>query len=54
MPAMAKADPEALAAALRENLKRRKAQARTPEPAYGPDEEGDEPMPSDVPDPVKS
>ena len=45
---MAKPDPAELAAALRENLRRRKAQMRgsepdTPEPSYGFDEEGDVP-----------
>lgn len=38
---MAKPGPAELAAALRENLKKRKAQGRTPEPSYGSDEEGD-------------
>ncbi len=45
---MAKPDPAELAAALRENLRRRKAQLRggvsdAPEPSYGFDEEGDVP-----------
>lgn len=38
---MAKPDPAKLAAALRENLRKRKDQARTPEPSFGADEEGD-------------
>lgn len=38
---MPRPDPERLAAALRENLKRRKARARAPEPSLGTDEEGD-------------
>ncbi|CAN5346631.1 hypothetical protein BH09PSE3_BH09PSE3_05140 [soil metagenome] len=40
---MARADPEKLAAALRENLRRRKAKGRAPEPSFGADEEGDFP-----------
>jgi len=44
---MPKADPEALAAALRENLRKRKAQDRAPEPSFGSDEEGDVVMPED-------
>jgi hypothetical protein len=44
--AMPRQDPAKLAAALRENLRKRKAQSRTetpdaPEPGLGPDEEGD-------------
>jgi hypothetical protein len=42
--AMPRQDPAKLAAALRENLRKRKAQLRTetpPEPGLGPDEEGD-------------
>ena len=40
---MAKSDPDRLAAALRENLRKRKEQARAhvPEPSHGTDEEGD-------------
>jgi hypothetical protein len=40
---MPKQDPDRLAAALRENLKKRKAQGRdaAPEPSFGSDEEGD-------------
>jgi hypothetical protein len=43
---MAKSDPEKLAAALRENLRKRKEQARIhhPEPSHGTDEEGDLPL----------
>ena len=50
---MAKSDPEALAAALRANLRRRKERMRaardTNEPveSHGSDEEGDVPMPED-------
>ena len=44
---MAKADPEKLAAALRENLRKRKTQARAPEPSFGADEEGDVGVPVD-------
>ena len=50
---MAKADPDALAAALRENLKKRKARMRAAQAAgeavesFGSDEEGDVPMPED-------
>ena len=50
---MAKADPEALAAALRENLKKRKARMRAARDggeateSFGSDEEGDVPMPVD-------
>ena len=51
---MPKADPEALAAALRENLRKRKAQGRPmpPQPSFGTDEEGDVTMPRD--DEIKS
>ncbi|WP_293883692.1 hypothetical protein [Sphingomonas sp.] len=45
---MARADPEKLAAALRENLRRRKTQDRAPEPTFGADEEGDFPSESDA------
>jgi hypothetical protein len=43
---MAKPDPERLAAALRENLRKRKEQARAhvAEPSHGTDEEGDVPL----------
>jgi hypothetical protein len=46
---MPKQDPERLAAALRENLKKRKAQGRdaAPEPSFGSDEEGDVAPPQD-------
>jgi hypothetical protein len=44
---MARADPEKLAAALRENLRKRKAKDRTPEPTFGADEEGDFPVEAD-------
>jgi hypothetical protein len=46
---MSKPDPERLAAALRENLKKRKAQGRVPPPikSYGTDEEGDVAPPQD-------
>ena len=46
---MAKSDPERLAAALRENLRKRKVQARGqgPQPSYGSDEEGDVAPPQD-------
>ena len=50
---MAKSDPEALAAALRENLKRRKERMRAARDSgeavesFGSDEEGDVPMPED-------
>ena len=50
---MAKADPDALAAALRENLKKRKERMRAAQDsgaaieAFGSDEEGDVPMPED-------
>lgn len=46
---MPKADPERLAAALRENLRKRKEQARAHvvEPSHGTDEEGDVVMPLD-------
>jgi hypothetical protein len=46
---MPKQDPERLAAALRENLKKRKAQTREtmPEPSFGTDEEGDVAPPQD-------
>jgi len=40
---MAKPDPAELAAALRENLRKRKTQVRAPEPSFGFDEEGDVP-----------
>jgi hypothetical protein len=44
---MPKSDPDRLAAALRENLRKRKSQARGfgPEPSFGTDEEGDMVMP---------
>jgi hypothetical protein len=48
---MAKSDPEALAAALRENLKKRKERMRAARDSgqaiesFGSDEEGDVPMP---------
>jgi hypothetical protein len=51
---MPKPDPERLAAALRENLRKRKAQGRVapPEPSFGTDEEGDVAPPQDgVPHP---
>ncbi len=46
---MAKSDPEKLAAALRENLRKRKEQARAhvAEPSHGTDEEGDAPPSAD-------
>jgi hypothetical protein len=46
---MAKSNPDRLAAALRENLKKRKEQARAhlPEPSHGTDEEGDVPLTAD-------
>ena len=50
---MAKSDPEALAAALRENLKKRKERMRAAQASgevvesFGSDEEGDVPMPED-------
>ena len=50
---MAKSDPEALAAALRDNLKRRKDRMRAAQAegavveSFGSDEEGDVPMPAD-------
>jgi hypothetical protein len=44
---MVQADPEKLAAALRENLRKRKAQSRAPQPTYGTDEEGDFPPTQD-------
>lgn len=46
---MAKPDPERLAAALRENLKKRKEQGRAAESVetYGSDEEGDVVLPED-------
>jgi hypothetical protein len=49
---MAKSDPDRLAAALRENLRKRKEQARSAaaEPSHGTDEEGDVAMPLDEPD----
>ena len=49
---MAKADPDALAAALRENLRRRKERTRaardddSPVESFGSDEEGDVPVPA--------
>ncbi|WP_162987071.1 hypothetical protein [Sphingomonas paeninsulae] len=45
---MVQADPEKLAAALRENLRKRKAQSRAPQPTYGADEEGDFPPEQDA------
>ncbi len=48
---MAKSDPEALAAALRENLRKRKERMRAaridgaPVESFGSDEEGDVPIP---------
>jgi hypothetical protein len=49
---MAKSDPDRLAAALRENLRKRKEQARSAaaQPSHGTDEEGDVVMPLDEPD----
>jgi hypothetical protein len=46
---MAKSDPDKLAAALRENLRKRKEQARAhvAEPSHGTDEEGDVVVPLD-------
>jgi hypothetical protein len=46
---MARSDPEKLAAALRENLRKRKEQARAhvAEPSHGTDEKGDVVMPFD-------
>jgi hypothetical protein len=50
---MAKADPEALAAALRENLRKRKERMRAAQASgeavesFGSDEEGDVPIPED-------
>ncbi len=50
---MAKADPDALAAALRENLRKRKERMRAAQESgaaietFGSDEEGDVPMPED-------
>jgi hypothetical protein len=46
---MAKSDPDRLAAALRENLRKRKEQARAhvAEPSNGTDEEGDVPLNAD-------
>ncbi len=50
---MAKADPDALAAALRENLRKRKERMRAAQEGgaaietFGSDEEGDVPMPED-------
>ncbi len=46
---MARSDPEKLAAALRENLRKRKEQARAhvPEPSHETDEEGDAVVPLD-------
>lgn len=38
---MPKPDPAELAAALRENLRKRKGQSRQPQPSFGADEEGD-------------
>jgi hypothetical protein len=45
---MARADPEKLAEALRQNLRKRKAQSRAPEPSFGADEEGDFPPEQDA------
>jgi len=47
---MAKAEDDALAAALRANLRRRKVQSRDtpPEPSFGADEEGDVVPPDDL------
>jgi hypothetical protein len=45
---MVQADPEKLAAALRENLRKRKAQSRVPQPTFGADEEGDFPPAQDA------
>ena len=49
---MARSDPEKLAAALRENLRKRKEQARAhvPEPSHGNDEEGEIIPPVDASD----
>ena len=49
MSPMAKPDPDRLATALRENLKKRKEQARAHValPSHGSDEEGDVVMPID-------
>lgn len=49
---MTRPDPERLAAALRANLKKRKAQGRAVavQPSYGSDEEGDVIMPEDLDD----
>ena len=50
---MAKSDPEALAAALRDNLRRRKDRMRAAQAegavveSFGSDEEGDVPMPEE-------
>ncbi len=50
---MARSDPDALAAALRENLKKRKERMRAAQAtrvvveSFGSDEEGDVPMPED-------
>ncbi len=50
---MAKANPDALAAALRENLRKRKERMRAAQDGgeaietFGADEEGDVPMPDD-------
>jgi hypothetical protein len=46
---MAKSDPDKLAAALRENLRRRKEQARAhvAQPSHGSDEEGGVAPPTD-------
>ncbi len=38
---MAKQDPAKLAAALRDNLRKRKGQTREAQPSFGADEEGD-------------
>ena len=38
---MPRPDPAELAAALRENLRKRKGQTRAPQPSFGADEEGD-------------
>ena len=46
---MAKSDPDKLAAALRENLRKRKEQSRAhvEQPSHGSDEEGDTAPPQD-------
>jgi hypothetical protein len=50
---MAKSDPEKLAAALRENLRKRKERARShvAQPSFGSDEEGDVVPPDDIDQP---